>query len=72
MSKNKAVFIHKETNDKYITDTEKIIQLEFENKSWLWDLPKDTIIECKREGSNEIEKIALDQLRLTMSIDYND
>ncbi|TDE47099.1 hypothetical protein E0I26_03150 [Flavobacterium rhamnosiphilum] len=73
---NYAIFIHKTSGEKFATLTEKIIELEFNAKKWLWNLPKDTKIECYRIISEEITEqkmiIELKDLRLTMSINYND
>lgn len=71
-----AIFIHKKTGVKYATLTEKIIELEFNNKKWLWNLPKETIIKCYRIEDNSLvsdeSAFELNELKLTMSINYND
>lgn len=72
-----AKLIHRNTNEIYYSPIEYIIGLEFENKKWLWDLPKNTKIICYKKDENdeilsEKQIFELKDLKLTINISSND
>lgn len=70
-------FVHKINNKFFVSPTEGLMKLEFENKKWLYQLPKQTRIKCfeysEENGvSSELCIFPLSDLRIIMSISYND
>lgn len=70
-------FIHRKSNIVYVSKTEDLMKLEFENKKWLYELPKNTLVKCfafslKNGISKEISEFELKDLRIITSISYGD
>ena len=50
---------------------EDIIDLEYNNKKWLWDIPKETLIETYKKnekGFEYFEEISIENLKMTFQI----
>jgi hypothetical protein len=41
---NYGKFLHRISNKVYVAKTEDLIKLEFDNKKWLYELPKNTLV----------------------------
>lgn len=66
-------FIHRNTNKIYVSPTEYLIGVEFKNKQFLYNLPKETKIECfelLENGNIDNNKltIPLTELKIITSI----
>ncbi|WP_313032298.1 hypothetical protein [Soonwooa sp.] len=65
MDGNFVKFVYRIDNQVLYAKIEDIINLEYENKKWLWDIPKENIIKTyKKVGIRfeEFEDIALENL----------
>ena len=74
---NYGKFLHKETNKVFVAPTEELMQIEYNNKKWLYQLPKETEIKCfeydEETGVSSTQNIfQLKELRIITSISYND
>lgn len=50
---------------------EDIIDLEYNYKKWLWDIPKETLIKTYKKnesGFENFEEISLENLKLTLQV----
>jgi hypothetical protein len=73
---NYGKFLHRISNKVYVAKTEDLIKLEFDNKKWLYELPKNTLVKCfefSAKGiSNKISEFELKDLQIITSISYGD
>ena len=64
-------FVYRLNDQILFAKIEDIIDLEYNNKKWLWDIPQETLIETYKkneQGFEYFEKISLENLKMTLQI----
>jgi len=71
MERKFAKFVDRLNGQILYAKIEEIIDLEYKNKKWLWDIPKETLIKTYKhtdQGFEYFADISLENLKMTLQV----